>query len=74
MKRPDRLIAQIMDIGDYDDVCRMVEIVGNDVLLQVLQNAEVGQFSEMSWHYWHYRLTDIPLGGVPPMPTRKFND
>ena len=74
MERPDLLIAQIMNIGDYDDVCRMIDIVGNERLLHVLQHAEVGQFDPPSWSYWHYRLTDIKLGEVPPMPVRKFHD
>lgn len=74
MRRPDLLIAKIMNIGDYDDVCRMIDIVGNDRLLYVLQHAEAGQFDERSWSYWNYRLTNIKLGEVPPMPVRRFHD
>ncbi len=71
---PDRLIAQVMNRGTYADVCRLLELVGEGTLLHVLQNAEIGQFNERSWAYWHYRLTDIPLGKVPPMPERKYHD
>ncbi len=74
MERPDLLIAKIMNVGDYDDVCRMIDIVGTERLLYVLQHAEAGQFDPPSWSYWHYRLTDIELGEVPPLPVRRFHD
>ena len=72
MQRPDLLIGQVMNIGHYDDVCRLIDLVGNKVLFYVLQTADPGQFSLPSWTYWHYRLTDIPPGQVPPLPKRRF--
>ena len=45
---PDRVIAQVMDIGDYDDVLRLAAIVGDDRLRQVLARAQPGWFSERS--------------------------
>lgn len=72
MKRPDRLIAQVMDIGIWEDVCSLAELVSKRVLLTVLRNAEAGQFSPRSWHYWWYYLTDIDIDEVPPMPERTF--
>ena len=74
LKYPDRLIAQVMNIGTFEDVCRLIELVGESALLQVLQHAEAGQFNERSWAYWHYRLTDIGVGQVPPMPVRRYHD
>lgn len=53
---PERLIAQVMDIGDYADVTALAEQVGDEALRGVLQSGEAGQFSERSWTYWHYRL------------------
>ena len=58
MQRSDLLIGQVMNIGHYD-VCRLIDLVGNDVLLYVLQRAAPGQFSLQSWTYWHYYLTGI---------------
>lgn len=72
LQRPDLLIGQVMNIGHYDDVCRLIDIVGNEVLLYVLKTADPGQFCLSSWAYWHYRLTDVPPGHVPPLPKRKF--
>ncbi|MBQ3170941.1 MAG: hypothetical protein IJB53_03365 [Mailhella sp.] len=74
LKRPDLLIAQVMNIGIYADICKMIAIVGNEPLITVLHNAEAGQFDQMSWDYWHYRLTDVEVGKVPPLPQRRFHD
>lgn len=69
---PERVIAQVMNIGDYSDVQSLVSQVGDDVLREVLTHAEAGQFNERSWAYWHYRLEMSDLGHVPPLPVRKF--
>ncbi|MBN8728486.1 MAG: hypothetical protein J0H15_12395 [Xanthomonadales bacterium] len=69
---PDRIIAQVMDIGDYDDVQRLVHAIGDDALAQVLSNAEPGEFSPRSWVYWHCRLGLAPPDRVPPLPRREF--
>ena len=72
LRYPHRLIARVMDRGTWDDVCALISIVGKEKLLDVLNHAEAGEFDPKSWAYWHYRLTDIELGQVPPMPERRF--
>lgn len=67
---PARIIAQVMNIGVLSDVCLLVDSLGEDRLIVVLQQAEVGQFSARSWHYWHYRLGLARAGNVPPLPIR----
>lgn len=69
---PDRVIAQVMNIGDYDDVQALANQVGDEVLREVLTHAEIGQFTERSWAYWHYRLDLARVDHVPPMPARRF--
>lgn len=76
-KRPDEaiqfpyhVIAQVMDIGDYDDVVHLFAEVGETVFRNVLQYAEAGQFSPRSWAFWHYRLGLAELNQVPPLPQR----
>ncbi len=71
LAQPERLFAQVMNIGDYDDVLLLVDNVGEKALREVLLHAEIGQFSERSWAYWHYRLGLALSEQVPPMPTRK---
>ena len=71
-KLPDRVIAQVMNIGDYADVQTLAHRVGEGVLRDVLAKAQAGQFNERSWAYWHYRLGLAGLGQVPPLPSRRF--
>ncbi len=69
---PERVIAQVMNIGDYADVQTLVSAVGDEVLREVLTHAEAGQFNERSWAYWHYRLGLASVGHVPALPVQRF--
>lgn len=69
---PQRVIAQVMNIGDYADVQALASQVGDDVLLEVLSHAQAGQFNERSWAYWHYRLGLSSTDQVPALPVRRF--
>src|SRR5271165_2013039 len=73
MRYPDRVAAQVMNIGAWEDVVRMVDATGEDYLRHVLKTAEAGQFNERSWHYWHYRLglAEYGVRPVPALPARK---
>src|SRR5438552_1748743 len=73
MQFPDRVAAQAMNIGDWNDVVELVDTAGENYLRQVLQHAEAGQLNERSWHYWHYRLglAEYGVRPVPPMPVRR---
>jgi hypothetical protein len=70
---PERVIAQVMNIGDYADVQRLVTHFSDQTLKQVIAHAQAGQFEPRSWAYWHYRLNLCGVGQVPPMPSRKFS-
>ena len=65
---PQKTIAQVMNIGTWDDLCRLAELFSPSELLDVLDKAEIGQFNERSWHFWHNRLN----GRIPPMPESKL--
>ncbi|NGZ10860.1 MAG: hypothetical protein CV088_15985 [Nitrospira sp. LK70] len=67
---PERVVAQVMNIGDYDDIQTLATLVGDDYLRAVLRQAEIGQFTPRSWVYWHYRLGLAAPDQVPPMPER----
>ena len=69
---PERVIAQVMNLGDYSDVQALVSQVGDEVLRDVLTHAEAGQFNERSWAYWHYRLGLSSVDHVPALPVRSF--
>lgn len=68
---PGRVIAQVMNIGDYADVQLLVSTVGDEALREVIRDAEPGQFNERSWTYWHYRLGLSDIDQVPALPTRR---
>lgn len=69
---PERVIAQVMNIGDYADVQALAKLLGDGILREVLSNAEAGQFTARSWAYWHYRLGLASVDHLPPLPTRRF--
>lgn len=69
-RSPERVIAQVMNIGDYADVQSLAAQVGDAVLADVLTHAQAGEFNPRSWVYWHYRLGMASLGNVPAMPSR----
>jgi len=68
---PERLVAQVMNIGSFEDLQRLDEMVGEEGLRLVLSQAEAGHFNPRSWHYWHYRLGLSRPGAVPSLPIRK---
>jgi hypothetical protein len=71
LAHPERIVATIMNIGDYDDVQALLKLVDGEYLRAVLQGAEAGEFSERSWAYWHYRLGLSEPGKVPALPQRR---
>ncbi len=71
LRFPSSLVAQVMDIGTFEDVVLLSELISEDELRSVLANAEAGQFNPRSWHYWHYRLGLSRPKEVPPMPLRR---
>lgn len=71
-ENPEQIMAQVMNLGDWDDACRLVHCVGQEALRQVIREAEVGMFNARSWHFWHYRLGLAELGSVPSLPERKL--
>jgi len=70
LRSPQRIIAQVMNLGDYEDVQLLANQLGDEALRKALKNAEAGQFNGRSWAYWHYRLGLSELRDVPPMPVR----
>jgi hypothetical protein len=71
--RPERVIAQVMDIGDFEDMQAVARLVGDEALRRVLTEAEAGQFRPRSWAYWHCRLGMADGDELPPLPVRRFS-
>lgn len=73
LELPHRVIAQVMDLGIWEDLLKLENFFGKATLRKVLRTAEIGQFRPKSWHFWHYRLGLAEVGKVPPMPRRKLS-
>ncbi len=69
---PDLLIAQIMNLGTWDDWVTLEHAIPEEHLRRVLKHAEPGQFSARSWQFWHLRLHLAELDRVPALPQRSF--
>lgn len=69
---PERLIAQVMNLGIWEDVVAMENVLPKETLQNVLKNAQAGWFDIKKWHMWHYRLDICELGNVPALPVRNF--
>ena len=71
--QPERVIAQVMELGDFNDVQKLLKLVGEKAFCEVIIHAEAGLFSPKSWYYWHYRLGFCKLEDImPEMPKRKI--
>jgi len=74
LRNPDRVIAQVLDLGTFEAGQRLRQVLGDRRLAQVLQRAEAGWFSPRSWNYWQQKLGLARSGAVPPLPRRHFGD
>ena len=72
LARPHLVAAQIMNLGDYDDVRALEAALGHERLAEALRAAGPGSFTPRSWSYWHYRLGLAAPGRVPPPPRRSL--
>jgi hypothetical protein len=69
---PRRVIAQVMNLGTFEDVVALRRLVGDAQFSSALREARPGEFSERSWHYWHLVLGIATLHEIPPLPVRRF--
>jgi|SRR5579884_2212746 len=69
-----RIIAQVLNIGDFEDAKAAVEELGEERLRDVVIHAEPGWLSPRSWAFWHYRLGLVSeREAMPPIKKRGFN-
>lgn len=72
LRDQERLVAQVMNLGTYDDIQLVAGKLGDGYFRGVLKGAEAGSFNERSWAYWHYRLGLARPERVPPLPRRSI--
>jgi hypothetical protein len=70
---PDRIIAQVMNIGSDEDTQRLQATVGAARLADVMMHAAAGWFSPRSWNCWRERLSAATSARIPAeLPRRPF--
>ncbi|MEP6821489.1 MAG: hypothetical protein ABI946_03985 [Chthoniobacterales bacterium] len=65
----DRLLAQVMTFGTWDDIMEARCFWPESRFREALQGAPAGVFDPRSWAYWHVVLDLLP---VPPLPQRNL--
>jgi hypothetical protein len=70
----DRIIAQTMNLGTYEDILLLEQAVGQVRLADVMRRAAPGWINERSWEFWRGRLS-FAIGAVLPEkpPQRTFD-
>ena len=69
LRSPERVIAQVMALGTWDDIELAKREWGIGALRSVLATPPPGVFDRRSWNYWHVIFDIAP---VPELPVRKL--
>jgi hypothetical protein len=67
----ERVIAQAMNLGTFDDIRRMERTLGSDWLADVMLQAAPGWLSDRSWEFWRGRLSFALGKPMPAKPPRR---
>jgi len=71
IKDPLRVIAQVMDMGTFEDIQEVVSVHGKRRMAEALRLARPGWFHPKSWAFWNIVLGRANYKNIPPIPTRK---
>jgi hypothetical protein len=70
----DRIIAQTMNLGTWDDILLLEQTVSKTRLVEIMLRAEPGWFSDRSWEFWRGRLSFATGAAIPDKaPRRSFH-
>ena len=67
----NRIIAQAMNFGTFDDIVALEQTVGKKRLVEVMLRAEPGWLSDRSWEFWRGRLSAVAGGAIPDEAPRR---
>jgi len=70
----DRIIAQTMNLGTYDDILLLERAVGKPRLVEVMLRAEPGWINDRSWEFWRGRLSFATGAAIPHQAPRRAFD
>ena len=66
-----RVLAQVMEIGTYDDIRRIEAVFTPAELRDVMLQAPEGAIGRRSWDFWRGRLRGAGCPTVPSAPPRR---
>jgi len=69
LRQPRRFLAQVMALGNWEEVRITRRAFGDEAFRAVLRDAPPGVFDPRSWHYWHHVFDLLP---VPLLPQRRL--
>jgi hypothetical protein len=67
----DRIIAQTMNLGTYDDILLLEQTVGRARLVEIMRHAEPGWINGRSWEFWRGRLSFATGATIPDKAPRR---
>ena len=65
-----RLVANVMELGTWEDASTLIECVGTGPFMDVLRSPPAGVVSDRSLAFWHYRLGGQ---GTPPKSSPRLS-
>jgi hypothetical protein len=70
----DRILAQTMNLGTFDDIVELEATIDVARLVDIMKCAEPGWFSDRSWEFWRGRLSLATGEALPDeAPRRSFH-
>lgn len=70
LRSPDRILLQIMEIGEWEDCLAIMNGFPRERLVEAVRAGTAGTLSPKSWNFWHIRLYVGEPGKPPPPPRR----
>jgi hypothetical protein len=67
----DRIIAQVLNLGTFEDVRRLEGAYAPQALRGVMLRAQPGWISPRSWSFWRARLAQRGCAPLPQAPPRR---
>jgi hypothetical protein len=69
-----RIIAQAMSLASFEDIRRLEQTLGHDILTDIMLSAEPGWIDERSWEFWRGRLMRGTGRNIPEAAPRRSFD
>jgi hypothetical protein len=66
-----RVIAQVMELGTYEDIRRIEAVFAPEELRDVMLRAPAGAIGQRSWDFWRGRLRFAGCATIPQTPPRR---